>query len=305
MKDVPTDKNIGKRRKVEENESELEDFLVKKRNEDTREQQEAEQVSATQELDRKEGGESSETVDNPNIDDIFDEYDEAEGNLAVGIDNSNETTGEDNDNKSGKKESRERGKKTKDVVRDIYNRAKGSSSVLFEQNSVNEDNEEADQDEFMPSTVDYRRIIERAMEKSATEVRKIAYFDELQTRAMKAKKYSYAWFNTLLEMESINCGEANSNSREVSISFSAVEREPGTKRTLILKYPNRSLRPNTAASTAFGNSRQSIASAAKSASGASGSLPAMSVDRNHVHEPTTMNKRIYPAVSAAYSVYSL
>ena len=40
-------------------------------------------------------------------------------------------------------------------------------------------------------------------------------------------------------MEALNSGEANANSKEVSISFSTVEREQGTKRTLILKHPNR------------------------------------------------------------------
>ena len=40
-------------------------------------------------------------------------------------------------------------------------------------------------------------------------------------------------------MESINSGESNANSKEVSISFSTVERESGTKRTLVLKHPNR------------------------------------------------------------------
>ena len=40
-------------------------------------------------------------------------------------------------------------------------------------------------------------------------------------------------------MESINSGEINANSKEVSISFAKVEREPGTERTLVLKYPNR------------------------------------------------------------------
>lgn len=40
-------------------------------------------------------------------------------------------------------------------------------------------------------------------------------------------------------MESINSGENNANSREISISFSKVEREVGTSKTLILKHPSR------------------------------------------------------------------
>ena len=38
-------------------------------------------------------------------------------------------------------------------------------------------------------------------------------------------------------MESLNSGETNENSKEVSISFAKVEREQGTKRTLVLKHP--------------------------------------------------------------------
>ena len=52
-------------------------------------------------------------------------------------------------------------------------------------------------------------------------------------------KGDFGWFKALLEMEALNSGEANANSKEVSISFSTVEREQGTKRTLILKHPNR------------------------------------------------------------------
>ena len=90
----------------------------------------------------------------------------------------------------------------------------------------------------MPSAVDYSKKIERAKQKSAVEIDKITYFEELQNKALQAKRYSYAWFTALLEMESINSGEANSRSREISISFAKVEREQGTKRTLVLKHPN-------------------------------------------------------------------
>ena len=94
----------------------------------------------------------------------------------------------------------------------------------------------------MPSTVDYSKKIERAKEKSAAEIDRIAYFQELYNKAVQLTregKYTVAWFNSLLEMESINSGETNANSKEVSIGFARVEREPGTKRTLVLKYPNR------------------------------------------------------------------
>lgn len=98
---------------------------------------------------------------------------------------------------------------------------------------------DVDGDEFIQPTVDYSKKIERAKQKSAAEIDRIAYIEELQQRAVEAEKYSYEWFNCLLEMESINSGETNANSKEVSISFGKVELEPGTKRTLVLKHPNR------------------------------------------------------------------
>ena len=126
-------------------------------------------------------------------------------------------------------------KAEKDVIKDIARRTK--------QKSYKEDVEtsevDADEDEYMPSSVDYSKKIERAKEKSAVEIGKITYIEGLQNRAIEAEKYTYKWFNALLEMESLNSGESNANSKEVSISFAKVERELGTKRTLVLKHPSR------------------------------------------------------------------
>lgn len=128
-------------------------------------------------------------------------------------------------------------KATSDVVKDIARRTKETPTVPSLDEHMAE--EEFDQDEYMPSPVDYSKRIERAKQKSAAEIDKIAYIEELQKQAMTMPKYSFGWFKALLEMESLNSGEANSNSKEVSISFAKVEREPGTKRTLVLKYPSR------------------------------------------------------------------
>ncbi len=105
-----------------------------------------------------------------------------------------------------------------------------------------DEEEYADEDEWMPSPVDYSKKIERAKEKSAAEVNRIAHYEELYNKAVqltKEGKYTFAWFKALLELESIQSGEANANSREISISFAKVAREPGTQRTLILKHPSR------------------------------------------------------------------
>lgn len=128
-------------------------------------------------------------------------------------------------------------KATSNVVKDIARRIKETPAVPSLDEHMAE--EEFDQDEYMPSPVDYSKRIERAKQKSAAEIDKIAYIEELQKQAMTMPKYSFGWFKALLEMESLNSGEANSNSKEVSISFAKVEREPGTKRTLVLRYPSR------------------------------------------------------------------
>lgn len=128
-------------------------------------------------------------------------------------------------------------KATSDVVKDIVRRTKQKPDES-KKKRIAED-EDVDGDELIPSTVDYQKKIERAKEKSAAEIEKITYFEELQNRAVEAEKYTYEWFNALLEMESLNSGELNADSKEVSISFAKVERESGTKRTLVLKHPNR------------------------------------------------------------------
>ena len=102
------------------------------------------------------------------------------------------------------------------------------------------DDDDSDSDDLTPSTVDYGRRIDRAKEKSAVELNKIAHLEELQRKALTAPTYSYGWFCALLEMESLSNSKDSSNGgKEVSISFSLIEREPGTERTLVLKHPNR------------------------------------------------------------------
>lgn len=131
-------------------------------------------------------------------------------------------------------------KTTNRVLKDIVQRAKRKTlTQTSSSNNIVDDNENVDHDEYNPVLIDYNKQIETAKQKSVTEIEKIVYYEELQTKAIRSTKYSYVWFNTLLEMESINNKDANSNYTEVSITFAKVEREQGTKRTLLLKQPNR------------------------------------------------------------------
>lgn len=122
------------------------------------------------------------------------------------------------------------------VMKDIITRTSKYSS---EDDTENDDQTiDTDNDELLPRVVDYKEKISRAKEKSASEIEKIAHLEELQDQALEAEKYSYGWFTALLELELLNSKEGNANSKEISIQFGKVEKEPGTQRTLVLKQPN-------------------------------------------------------------------
>jgi hypothetical protein len=103
----------------------------------------------------------------------------------------------------------------------------------------NEEKVDSDEDDYTKPSINYGEKIKQAKLRSASEIEKIAVLDELTQKAMNAKKYSFGWFKALLELESINSSENNANSREISITFSKVELDEGTSRTLILKHPSR------------------------------------------------------------------
>lgn len=99
--------------------------------------------------------------------------------------------------------------------------------------------EQCDSDEFMRPAVDFGKMIERAKEKSADEFEQIERLEELYNIAEHSGKYTFGWFKALLELEIINKDDSVFDVRDISISFSLVEREKGTERTLILKHPSR------------------------------------------------------------------
>ncbi|MBR0061620.1 MAG: DNA2/NAM7 family helicase, partial [Selenomonadaceae bacterium] len=94
-------------------------------------------------------------------------------------------------------------------------------------------------DDFKSGLVDYGKKLENAEAKSEAEEEKIKRLAESQQKVLDAEKYSFGWCKALLELEILKSNENKSNSKEVSISFGRVERDPDTQRTLILKYPNR------------------------------------------------------------------
>ena len=128
-------------------------------------------------------------------------------------------------------------KSTSKVVKDIIKRI--SFSPFEYQELLTNEPDDIDEDEFIPSPVNFSRKAEFEKEKAVKAIDKIVHQDKLQQRALDAEKYTYGWFKALLELEVLNSNTNNLNSKEVSITFVRVEREPGTHRTLVLKQPNR------------------------------------------------------------------
>jgi len=128
----------------------------------------------------------------------------------------------------------------KRVLKEITERATTASKERFlkKKDDVVKDIQ-TDEDDYTKQAVDINKKIEVIKEKAERDIQEIARLEDLRQQAQRANTYSFGWFKALLELESINSGENNANSREISISFAKVELEADTTRTLILKHPNR------------------------------------------------------------------
>ena len=108
------------------------------------------------------------------------------------------------------------------------------------ENEVIDDNlPEADQDEYSKPSIDVKKKIDRLKEQTESQIENLTRIEKLNEIVSLNDKYSYAWFQALIELEYLNSSEANSQGKQLSIQFTKVEREPDTARTLILKHPSR------------------------------------------------------------------
>jgi len=96
-----------------------------------------------------------------------------------------------------------------------------------------------DQDEFTPASVDYQKKIDKLKLEAEAAIEDLTRIEKLNEIVDSSEKYSFAWFKALLELEYLSSSESNSQGKQISIQFGAVEKESGTERTLILKHPNR------------------------------------------------------------------
>ena len=127
----------------------------------------------------------------------------------------------------------------KRVVNEISKRANTPPKEGKPKKVETADDTPFDEDDYSKPTIDISKKIEKVKEQAEREIKEIARLEDLKMQAQDAEIYSYGWFKALLELESLNSGENNANSKEISISFAKVEREAGTARTLILKHPSR------------------------------------------------------------------
>lgn len=133
----------------------------------------------------------------------------------------------------------------KKAIRKRNSEQKNSSQNYFEsaefENNNNSDEEYEDTDGFTPKSIDFQKKIDRAKNKTINDIMQFEREQILQDIANKSEKYSYAWFDALLQLEIINSKDSYSQSREISICFTKVEKEEGTDHTLILKQPNKAI----------------------------------------------------------------
>ena len=101
--------------------------------------------------------------------------------------------------------------------------------------------DEIDDDELLPKAIDYEEKIKRQEGKQIAQITTLENAAELQAQALKAPKYSYGWFKTLLELEMLEAKEATQKQHEVTLTFTQIVQEHGTERTFILKRPNRAI----------------------------------------------------------------
>lgn len=133
------------------------------------------------------------------------------------------------------------------VIRDILAHVAGTatSTPSSSQKPEKKQSQEklTDQDEFVPKTIDYKKQIFLAQEKSATEIGHLIRLQNLQDQLAKTTKYSCLWYRTLLELELDAQTEICNGKDEIALSFAKVSRDSETKRTLILECPNRAIPP--------------------------------------------------------------
>jgi len=104
-----------------------------------------------------------------------------------------------------------------------------------------DDGELDDDDELTPKSLDFEARIRSREQKQAMEIAELERGEELQKQVKSHERYTFGWFKSLLDLELLGKEKDGSEQREISLSFTKMEHEPGTDRTYVLKHPSRNI----------------------------------------------------------------
>lgn len=97
-----------------------------------------------------------------------------------------------------------------------------------------------DSDEFTPPSYDSKRQVSKIQDKCAIELNRIKELDEAIEKS-KAPKYSFQWFQAMLQLEILRNNENHADSKEIHMSFGRVDIDSTATKTLILSKPDKKI----------------------------------------------------------------
>jgi hypothetical protein len=97
-----------------------------------------------------------------------------------------------------------------------------------------------DSDEFTPPSYDSKRQVKKVQDKFAIELNRIKELEEAIEKS-NTTKYTYQWFQAMLQLEILRSNENYANSKEVHISFGKIDKDPTATKTLILSKPDKKI----------------------------------------------------------------
>lgn len=125
------------------------------------------------------------------------------------------------------------------IVKETVKRAKEIGIGSVAPPATNEEDFE-DSDEFTPPSYDSKKQVKKVQDKFAIELNRIKELEEAIEKS-NTTKYTYQWFQAMLQLEILRSNENYANSKEVHISFGKVDKDPTAAKTLILSKPDKKI----------------------------------------------------------------
>ncbi len=186
-----------------------------------------EEIALIKEMREKKSGETTPAEGNKS----------GSGNGKTSSSTTNKTLNNDLDEEDDGQDDSPEKRITKEIAKLAEKKKRGDSDPSDDYSDEND----IDEDEYTKASIDFTKKIQKIKDRCAVEVYDLKQYQEAQKQAIEAERYSYQWFSALLKMEILSSNENNANSREVSISFAKVKKDPDSKKTLILEQPNKNI----------------------------------------------------------------